>query len=125
MLSLRPVDHSLISKYFVDLQKKSHCYELPPEGAEFLGIYNDETLIGYFIVQGFEDGDVEINQGYLMREYRHLALPSACMEMLENICKAAGYKRVLLGTHNRFRSYLKFAKTLGYKPNHLIFVKEL
>lgn len=125
MIELRQVDFAVISKFLVDFQKKSKCFEFPPETGQCIGVFMDSVLIGYFIIQGYDDGDAEINQGYLLQKYRHVGLSKDCMALLENMCKAAGYKKMLLGTHNRFKSYLKFAKYLGYKPQQLIFSKEI
>ncbi len=98
---------------------------MPPEEAEFIGIFDLDKLIGFFTMVGYEDGDIEIQQGYLIKGYRHLELHKACMALLEQMAKKAGFKRVLLGTHNRFKAYLGFAKGIGYKPQHLTFVKDL
>jgi GNAT superfamily N-acetyltransferase len=125
MLQLSPVSFEVIQNYFVDFQKKSKCFEMPPETGEIIGIYLDAVLIGYFITQAYDNGSIEINQGYLLPKYRHLNLSKDCTALLEHFCKKAGFKTMLLGTHNRFKAYLKFAKGLGYKPQQLIFSKEL
>ncbi len=125
MIELAPVDFYTIQHLFVDFQKKSKCFEMPPDTAQFIGAYANNKLVGYFVIQGYENVDVEINQGYLLPQYRHLKLYKEFMELLENKCKEAGYKRMLLGTHNRFESYLQFAKGLGYRPQHLVFSKEI
>lgn len=125
MLRLAPVDYLVLSKYFQDFQKKSRCFELPPEESQCVGIYEDTTLIGYFIVVCYDDLSAEINQGYLLPKYRHSGLPTKCTTLLEELCRKNGYKKMLLGTHNRFKSYLKFARQLGYKPTHLVFEKSL
>lgn len=125
MLSLQAVDPASISRFMLDFQKKSKCLEFPPETAECVGIYNNNIMCGYFIIQGYNGVEVEINQGYLRREFRHFGLPAESMRQLEDLCKKAGYKKMLLGTHNRFKAYLKFAKSLGYTPEHLIFSKNL
>lgn len=125
MLELKPIDFLDICKHFVDFQKKSKCYEMPPDTGQYIGAFHEGKLAGYLIVQGYDNQEVEINQGYLLPEYRHSNLPIEFMSLLEKLCKAAGYKKMLLGTHNRFHSYLEFAKQLGYEPKHLIFSKEI
>ncbi len=125
MISLKGIDYLSISQWLWEFQKKSKCLEIPPESAQCIGIYEDNTLIGYFIIQGFNHTDIEINQGYLIPKYRHFGYPKESMRLLEVACKNMGYKKMLLGTHNRFRSYLKFAKSLGYTPEHLTFSKNL
>ena len=124
-LKLTPINRNGISKYLWEFQKRSKCFELPPDEVEVFGIFYDNTFIGYFLLQGFDNTEVEVNQGYLLKEFRHLGLANECIKQMEVLCKAAGYKRITLGTHNRFRSYLKFMKSNGYKPEHLIFSKEL
>jgi GNAT superfamily N-acetyltransferase len=81
--------------------------------------------VGYFVIQAYDDGDVEVLQGYLIKDFRHIGIHKAFMTLLEDILKRAGFKKVLLGTHSRFKAYLGFAKDLGYKPEHLTFSKEL
>lgn len=125
MLSLRQIEYPVVSKFQLDFQKKSNCYELPHEYAQFIGAFSEEEMVGYFALVEYEDGDIEINQGYLRPEYRHAGLVKHFMWILETNCKLAGHKRVLLATNNRFKSYLQFAKGLGYKPEKLIFSKEL
>ena len=125
VIELRPVDFRDIQHWFVDFQKKSRCLEMPPEPAEYVGIFNDTELVGYFILQGFDGKTVEVNQGYLKKEYRHLDLADECIRQMEKCCKKAGYKEIRLGTHNRFRSYLKFMARNGYRPEHLVFHKDL
>lgn len=125
MLILSPVTWREVQQFYRDFQKKSNCFEMPLDASQYIGIFKEKELIGYFIIQGYENVEVEIHQGYLKPEHRHFDLPKQCMQMLEEGCKKAGYKRMLLGTHNRFKAYLKFAKSLGYKPKHLMFCKEI
>ena len=127
MISLSPVTWEDIQTYFVDFQKKSKVFELPPEEdqAYFIGIYNDSQFIGYYIMVPHNDAEIEIRQGYLTRNNRHLDLPKQCMAELERLCKLAGYKTIALSAGSRFKAYLKFAKSLGYKPVALEFTKEL
>lgn len=125
MVVLRSIPHTEISQYFVDFQKKSKNFDMPLDTSEDIGIYKDGVLIGYFIIQGYNNIDVEITHGYLLPKYRHNDLPKECMKILEESCKKAGYKKMMLATGSRFRSYMKFAKDLGYKPAHIEFIKEL
>jgi hypothetical protein len=125
MILLKPVSFLDVQQHFVDFQKKSRCFELPPDSAEFVGIYKQDVMIGYFIVQEHSPIEVSINQGYLKSDYRHNNLPLECMKELEKMCKDVGYKKIWLETHNRFKSYMKFASNLGYEPYKLVFKKEI
>lgn len=125
MLELKPVSFYDVQHWFVDFQKKSRCFEMPLETSQYVGAFLNDKLVGYFILQGYDNTDVEINQGYLSKEYRHSTLSDEFMKLLEEMCKKAGYKKMLLGTHNRFMSYIKFAKRLKYTPEHLTFCKLL
>lgn len=98
---------------------------MPPESAQNIGIFQDAEMIGYYIIQGYNNTDVEVVQGYLKPQYRHKDLPKHCMKLLEDKCKEAGYKKMMLATGSRFKAYLRFAEGLGYKPKHLEFSKEL
>ncbi len=124
MVRLEPVTFEAVQRHFVDFQKKSKCFELPPEEAEYLGIFQDSEMIGYFVMVAYADF-AEINQGYLKPEARHQELPKECLKLLEYICKKAGYTEIKLGTHNRFKSYMSFMKDNGYKPEQLIFSKRI
>jgi GNAT superfamily N-acetyltransferase len=125
MLHLKAVPFLTVQRFFVDFQKKSKSFEMPEDSAQIIGIFKDKELIGYYIIQGYDGTDVEIKQGYLIPEYRHNDLPKSCMKLLEEGCKKAGYKKVLLATGSRFRAYFKFAAGLGYKPVHLEFSKDI
>lgn len=125
MVELIPVAFQDIQHWFVDFQKKSKCFEIPPEESEFIGIYTDQELVGYFVLVGYDDGVIDINQGYLKPSARHTDLPKECLKLIESACSRAGYKEIKLGTHNRFKSYLEFMKDNGYKPEHLIFSKRI
>ena len=125
MITLRKVDYLTISKYFVDFQKKAKDFDLPEDTAQSIGIYKGSELIGYFIIQGYNNTDVEVLQGYLIKKYRHQDLSKQCMAILESMCKQAGYKTMVLATGSRFKAYLRFADSLGYKPRHLEFSKEI
>jgi GNAT superfamily N-acetyltransferase len=126
MLKLKPVDFTDISKYFVDFQKHSKFYEMPPEQGRILGIFDYENkLIGYFILLVFKDQTVWIEQGYLTKEARHKGYPKKAMKLLEERIKKAGLKIIKLQTVSRFKSYLNFAQDLGYKPERIVFSKEV
>lgn len=125
MLVLKTTPFADVQKWFCDFQKHSKCFEMPPDEGEIVGIYLDTELIGYFILVGYDNEYVEVNQGYLKPAYRHKALPNDCIKLMEEGCRKAGYKEIKLGTHNRFQSYLRFMKQNGYKPEHLIFSKKL
>lgn len=122
-LRLKPIDFLTIQKYFQDFQKHSKSYEMPPDSANYFGIYLEETLIGYFILVGYSDHSLEINQGYLKPKARHANLPTKCVELVEELAKKNGYTKVILQTTSRFRSYLKFMKGMNFQPERLIFSK--
>lgn len=124
MIQLRPTDFLSIQHWFVDYQKKSKNYEMPPENAELLGIYRGEDLIGYFILVAYkEQGIVEINQGYLKPEARHKNLYKISMELLEKVTKQSGYKKIMLGTNRAVGSYIRFMKSMNYSLEKAIFGK--
>lgn len=126
MLELKVVDFLTVQKFFVDFQKHSKCFELPPEVTEYIGVYDQSKLIGYFALVAYNDGDLEVNQGYLVKDARHIKnLSQQCMQLLEQKAKEIGFKKIVLQTQSRFRSYLKFMSGMGYKPNRLIFSKEI
>ena len=124
MISLREVYFNDVQHWFWDFQKHSKCFELPPEEAEYLGIFKDDRLVGYFVVVTYADY-LEINQGYLIKEVRHTDLPKECLRLLEYLAKRVGIQEIKLGTHNRFKSYLNFMKDNGYRPEHLVFSKRI
>ena len=125
MLSLRPVDFYSIQHWFVDFQKKSKCYELPPDEAELSGVYQNEKLIGYFITIGYNYTDLVILQGYLAPEVRHENISNKAMNILEERAKEAGYKRIVIETQRSHKSYIKFMKSMGYGVIKTIFSKEV
>jgi GNAT superfamily N-acetyltransferase len=125
MLELKEVDFNTVSPYFVDFQKKSKNYDMPSEDSQNIGIFINDELAGYYIIKGYDNTDVEICHGYLRPEFRHLGLLKQCMPLLETKCKQAGYKNMLLATGSRFKAYLKIAMSLGYKPEHLEFRKNI
>lgn len=130
MIYLKPIEFTDISGWFVDFQKHSDCLEMPSDTAQYIGIFNDGfytdgILIGYFIIQGYNNTEVEIEQGYLQPTSRHRQFFEQALMLLEEKCKDANYKRIITGTRNRFRAYLKWGKRLGYTPNSLTFSKNL
>ena len=125
MLELRPVDFNQVQHWFVDFQKKSKCFELPPEEAEFIGIYLDSVLVGYFALVGYEDGTLEINQGYLQPIARHKALSYASMKMIHTNAKLLGFKKIILKASRSLKSYTRFMHNLGFKPESIIFSREI
>jgi GNAT superfamily N-acetyltransferase len=125
MIQLKPCRWEDVQHYFVDFQKKSKRFDLPSVTAQIIGIFDDKEFAGYFFIQGYDHTDVEITHGYLKTKYRHKNLPKQCMSLLEQMCRESGYKHMVLATGSRFNAYLKFAKGLGYTPQHLEFSKEL
>ncbi len=124
MLELKTIDYLILSKWFIDFQKKSKCLEIPPDEAECLGIYENNELIGYFIVLSSSD-TLDIVQGYLSKEARHKNLSPECMRLLEYLAKKAGHTKIRLQTQSRFKSYIEFMKAMKYKPTNLVFSKEI
>lgn len=125
MLSLSPVKFDTISPWFVDYQKKSRNFEMPPEEGECLGIYRGTDLIGYFITVTYKDGTVEINQGYLRPDARHKNLSKISLQLLEDLVRKAGYKKIVLGTNRAVGSYIRFMRTMGFEIERAIFSKEV
>lgn len=125
MLSLRPTDPNIIRRFFVDFQKKAKSFELPPEEAEYLGIYLDDLLIGYFITVGYSDGDLEINQGYLKPIAQHRKLSYLSMELLQKQAKVVGYKKIILKASRSLNAYTRFMGNMGFKPSSIIYEKRI
>ena len=125
MLKLKQVRFIDIQHWFVDYQKKSKNYEMPPEASEFWGIYRNEELIGYFITVAYKSGQVEINQGYLKPEARHKNLSRISLQLLENLVKQAGYKELMLATNRAVGSYQKFMRNCGFSLTKAVFSKKV
>lgn len=125
MVELRGVDFWIIQKYFLDFQKKTKDFDLPQETAELLGIYEDGTLVGYFVTQGYDFLELEILQGYLIKEHRHKGLQYESMKALEDLAKKNGYKKLLLATNRSNRAYPLMAKNMGFKQDKIIYGKDI
>lgn len=125
MLSLRPVDFYKIQHWFVDYQKRSHDFEMPSDEADFIGIFQGEELIGYFICLCPDKQVVEIRQGYLKKEARHKNNSKIAMHLLEKLVKEKGFKKIVLGTYRANRSYIKFMEQLGFNITSIEFAKEV
>ena len=123
-LSLRPIPFSVAQQFFADFQKKSKCLELPPEGAEYLGAYDGERLVGYMVVCGYGDGVAEINQGYLRTEGRNKGYGQRFVRLLEEVAKKNGFKRMDFVAQRSLKAYVKYAESMGYRPTKVIFSKE-
>ncbi len=123
MVSLRPIPYSAIERYKQDFHKKSHTYETVPPHCQLLGIFDGEALAGYFVVAGYEDGDLEINQGYLNKEYRHKRLSACAMQLLEQRAKDSGFKKIILASSRSLKAYTQFMANMGYAPERIIFSK--
>ena|SRR5258708_39976952 len=125
MIYLKPVAFGEIQHWFVDYQKKSKNYEMPPEEAELIGIYRSEELIGYFITVCYDSGTIEINQGYLKSEARHKNLSRIAMGLLETLVKEKGFNKIYLATNRAVGSYQSFMKNMGYSLVRAEFSKEV
>ncbi len=124
MITLAPVEFSKIQTWFVDYQKKSKNYEMPPETSELVGIYRQDKLIGYFIVMGVQQ-TLEINQGYLCPEARHKNISKISMELLEKQAKNNGFKEIVLATNRAVGYYIRFMKSMDYNISRAIFSKKV
>ena len=125
MITLKTTDFNVIQHWFIDYQKRSRNYEVPPDNSEILGIYDNGELIGYFIVRAFTSGIVEINQGYLKPDARHKKNNYIAMKLLEDLARSKGLKRIVLGTNRAVGSYQKFMRNLGFQLTRAEFCKEI
>lgn len=125
MLTLQVVPFESIQQWFVDFQKKSHCYEMPEDTTTNIGVFLETTLIGYFILQDYEDGTLEIQQGYLKPIARHKQLSYDSMKLLQQKAKERGYKRIILKASRTLKAYTKFMGNLGFRPQTIIFSKDI
>lgn len=126
MLELKPTDFYSVQHWFVDFQKKSKGYEIPPEDAVILGIFDDAKLVGYYVLVEYKEEKVlEVNQGYLSKEARHQNLSPLCMSLLEDRAKELGYKKIMLQAQRSIQSYIKFMDRMGYRADRVIFSKEI
>lgn len=125
-MELRPTPFEAIQHWFVDFQKKSKCFEIPPDEASILGIYDGDSLVGYYVLYGYPDeGTLEVQQGYLSKEVRHKGLSPLCMSLLEDKAREAGYSKIVLQTNRSINAYIKFMDGMGYSADKVIFSKEL
>ncbi len=125
MLSLRPTRFEDIAKWFVDFQKKSRCFELPTDEHQFIGIYLDDILIGYFVLFDYRDGTLEITQGYLKPIARHKQLSYDSMRLLEEKASRVGFRQIILKASRTLKAYTKFMGNLGFKPESIIYSKRI
>lgn len=128
MIHLKQVDFYKVQHWFVDYQKKSKNYEMPPEGAEFWGVFHGEELIGYFITFSYKRGIervVEINQGYLKSEARHKLYSKIAMQLLEEKAKKLGFNEITLATNRAVGSYQKFMNKCGFGLSKAVFTKRI
>lgn len=124
-IELRPVPFTQVEGYIADFQKRSKTHENVPVNAELVGIFANAQLAGYFIIAGHNDGNLEINQGYLNKEFRHKNISSLAMQVLEQKAKKAGYRKVILASSRTLKAYTHFMADMGYRPERIIFSKEV
>ena|SRR5438067_7795300 len=125
-MHLLPTSFEAIKASFEDFQsKQGTSYEPPRAQSPILGIYEDTNLIGYFILWPYDDGDLEINQGYLAPTARHKRLSKQAMTLLEASAKKSGFKRIILAAQRSLKAYVPFMEDMGYKPQRIVFSKEL
>lgn len=125
MLELKPVNYTEILPFVADFRKKTDGYDTPPEGSYTIGIYVDNELSGYYILQEYTDASVEIQQGYLKPSAQHRKLSYAAMRELEKKLKAFGYTEIFLDAHRSLKAYQKFMTNLGFKIKTISFSKEI
>lgn len=124
-MNLVPVSLHKIQPFLSDFQRRAKHYEPIPSQARILGIFEGQEMAGYFVVVGYDDGDLEINQGYLLPEFRHLKYHQEAMKVLEADARAYGYRKIILSASRSPKAYHKFMDALGYKPTKVIFSREI
>lgn len=124
-MELKPVSFDVIKPFLQDFYSKSIRREYPQIGSEIFGIYEDSQLVGYFITYAYKNRDLEINQGYLCKEFRHKRLSALAMTLLEQKAKKAGFKRVVLAASRTLKGYTHWMQGMGYKPMRIEFCKEI
>ena len=125
MIHLQPVDYLQIQHWFVDYQKRTKDFELPSDQADFLGVYNQSDLIGYFILLCPDRTTVEIRQGYLRQDARCKGNSQQAMKALERLAKEKGFQKIVLGTYRANRGYIRWMEKLGFKIQSIDFVRNL
>ena len=124
MLSLRPINISLIAHWLLDYSKKSKDYTFPVKGDEILGIYLNEKLIGYFI--GHTEGnDLWIRQGYLEREYQFSDIPKLAVNHFCDLAKLVGFNEVYCMSRRPYRSYKKLMDLLNFKTEYVVYKRQI
>lgn len=108
-----------------DFHTRSQTYEPIPENATILGIFSDAVMVGYLCVTSYSDVEIEVNQGYLSKDARHVGVPQVVMGLFEQRAKAQGFKRVVLAANRDLKAYTRFMNGMGYMPSRVIFSKEL
>lgn len=122
-MELKALDWKIAQRFFVDFQKKSRCFELPHESSEYIGIYENEDLLGYFAVLLYKDKSLDIIHGYLKPEARHKQKIKSALTILETLAQKQGYTIIRCKASRSFNSYIKFMKSCGFRPTEIIFSK--
>lgn len=120
-MELLQVGYSAILPMAKDFQRKAGHVEGIPDDSFFIGIYDQSKLIGYFVLVGYDDLSLEVNQGYLTPEAQHRHKSNEAMTLLHSVAKKSGYKRIILKASRSLRAYSKFMARLGYKPESVIY----
>jgi hypothetical protein len=123
-MTLYPVSRKDIDPFIPDFRERAGEYEPLPDEAVVLGIFEPD-LIGYFAIQGYANGNLEILQGYLKPGFRRKRLDLLAMKLLQEKARRAGYKKIGLLASRSLRAYSKFMDSLGFKPEKIAFGKEL
>ena len=123
MIHLKPIDFPAIQQWVTDYRNKSKNWEVIPEEAELIGIFRSEEMIGYFACICYDEGVVEINQGYLKPDARHKAYSRISMELLEKLVKEKGFTKIQLATNRAVGSYQRFMSKMGYSLVRAEFAK--
>ena len=114
-----------IQHLFADFQRKAKCYEMPTDDSFFIGIFVSEVLVGYFVLAGYDDGDLEIQQGYLRPIAQHKRLSYTAMKLLHEQARLSGFKKIILKASRTLRAYTRFMRNLGYVPESIIFSRSI
>lgn len=125
MLDLKTIKSEETRQWEGDFQAKSKAGEQAPQTAEYLGIFNNNVLVGYFAFTGYTDRVIQIHQGYLAPEHRHFRLHKLALGLFQKKAKKCGFKKISLTTSRALRAYTSFMTDMNYKPETITFSKEL
>lgn len=125
MIELKPVDVAIVDQFAIDFKKRAKHFESIPDGSDVIGIYKKNKVIGYFVTRCYTSGEVEILQGYLLKEFRHNGFQYKSLTELEKLVKRKGFKKLFIASSRTLKAYTKFMGIAGYKPTRIIYSKEV